>query len=104
MSPTARSLAKLRKEGWLAEVIERFIPGINIRKDYAGWADILALHPERGEVLLVQTTTKHNLKSRINKITNSDTIGIVRKCGVLVHCHGWFKKGNRWQCEVKDVS
>jgi ribosome assembly protein YihI (activator of Der GTPase) len=39
-SPTQLSLEKLRADGYLAEVVERFVPGANIRKDLWGWVDI----------------------------------------------------------------
>jgi hypothetical protein len=42
-SPTQLSLAWLKKEGYLAEVVEKWIPGANIRKDLWGWCDIVAI-------------------------------------------------------------
>jgi hypothetical protein len=46
-SPTQLSLAWLKKEGYLAEVVEKWIPGANIRKDLWGWCDIVALSETR---------------------------------------------------------
>jgi hypothetical protein len=41
MSPTARSLKKLRKEGWTASVVEKWIPQVKRRRDCFGF-DVLA--------------------------------------------------------------
>jgi hypothetical protein len=41
-SPTARTLAKLRKEGWTAQVVERFNPYSKTRVDLGGGIDIVA--------------------------------------------------------------
>jgi hypothetical protein len=103
--PTQRSLKKLRDEGYeLVEVVEKWIPGANIRKDLFGFIDILAT--KGNEVLAVQTTTgESNMYQRIKKIAEHENIGAVRKLGWTIHVHGWWKKANgRWECRVKDVS
>jgi carbonic anhydrase len=101
-SPTQLSLKKLRDEGWLAEVVERFVPGANIRKDLWGWTDIVAL--KDGETLAVQTTSYSNMSARVNKIAESETVAEVRKAGWSIHVHGWKKINNRWVCTIKDIS
>jgi hypothetical protein len=101
-SPTQLSLKMLREEGWLAEVVERWIPGANIRKDLWGWTDIVAL--KDGETLAVQTTSYSNMSARAKKIAESETIAEVRKANWTIHIHGWHKVNNRWVCKVKDVS
>lgn len=101
-SPTQLSLEKLRADGWLAEVVEKWIPGANIRKDLWGWTDIVAL--KDGQTLAVQTTSYSNISARVNKITESDTIAEVRKANWSVEVHGWRKVNNRWVCKAVDVS
>jgi carbonic anhydrase len=101
-SPTQLSLEKLRADGWLAEVVEKWIPRANIRKDLWGWTDIVAL--KDGQTLAVQTTSYSNISARVNKITESDTIAEVRKANWSVEVHGWRKVNNRWACKVVDVS
>ena len=102
MTPTQRSLAKLRADGWHAEVVERWNPHTRTRHDLFGFGDILAVGS--AGVLLVQTTTATNVSSRIHKIADSPLIGVVREAGIAVHVHGWAKKGNRWECRVEDLS
>lgn len=101
-SPTQLSLEKLRADGWLAEVVEKWVPGANIRKDLWGWTDIVAL--KDGQTLAVQTTSYSNISARVNKITESDTIAEVRKANWSVEVHGWRKVNNRWVCKAVDVS
>lgn len=103
MSPTARSLALLRDRGYHAEVTEKWIPRARVRKDLWGWCDILGMQ-EGKPLLAVQTTTKSHMNDRIKKIKASPLFTLARKLGIEVCCHGWWKNGNRWQCEVKDVS
>ena len=44
-TPTARTLATMRQEGWTVQVVERWNPHARIRQDLFGWADLLAVHP-----------------------------------------------------------
>ena len=103
-SPTQRSLAHLRDNGFIAEVVEKYNSFSRTRKDLWGWCDILALNPVDATILAVQTTTTSNMKARIQKITDSETVASVRKCGIEIHVHGWSKKKGRWQLRVADIS
>ncbi|HEX7325184.1 MAG TPA: hypothetical protein VF292_07505 [Rhodanobacteraceae bacterium] len=63
MTPTARTLAALRVEGWTAEVVERWNPHARVRHDLFNVADILAV---RGaETLAVQVTSGSNVPARV---------------------------------------
>ena len=102
-SPTQLSLAKLREEGYIVDVVERWIPGANIRKDLYGFIDILAL--KGNETLAIQTTTATNLNARVKKISDHENVGAVREAGWTIHVHGWHQDDKRkWHCKVKDVS
>ena len=101
-SPTQLSLAWLRKEGYLAEVVEKWIPGANIRKDLWGWCDIVALKDE--ETVAVQSTSWDNISSRVRKVGESETICAVRKANWTVWVIGWKKKDNRWVHKLVDCS
>lgn len=48
MTPTARTLQKLRKDGYTASVVERWNPHARIRQDLFGCIDLVAVHPELG--------------------------------------------------------
>lgn len=102
-SPTKRTLQEMRKRGYLAEVVEKWIPGANVRRDLAGFIDVLCFKP--GEVVGVQSTSDSNVASRVRKIADHENVGIVRSAGVRLLVHGWRRntKG-RWQLREVDVS
>jgi hypothetical protein len=102
MTPTQRTLKKLRDDGWIAEVVERWVPGANIRKDLFGWIDIMALRD--GQTLAVQCTSYSNMSARVKKIEESETIAEVRKAGWYVWVIGWRKVNNRWTDRTVDCS
>lgn len=67
MSPTALTLRTLRERGYVAEVVEKWISHLGIRKDFFGWIDILVVRPDTAGVLGVQTTTGSHVSERIMK-------------------------------------
>jgi carbonic anhydrase len=93
----------MRERGYTAEVVERWIPGANIRKDLYGFLDILAIRDE--EIVGVQATSGDNVSHRIDKITNHELVGTVRKAGIRILVHGWRKAANgRWTLREVDIS
>jgi hypothetical protein len=102
-SPTQRSLKLMRERGFYAEVVERWIPGANIRRDLFGFGDVLCLG-DSGELALVQSTSASNIAARITKISESPLVGRVRKAGIKILVHGWRKVKGRWQVREVDVS
>ncbi len=61
MTPTALTLRYLRRAGFVADVVERFLPGFGergqgIRRDWCHFGDLLACHPRERRIVLVQTT------------------------------------------------
>jgi len=102
-SPTQLSLKLLREQGWLVDVVEKWIPGANIRKDLYGFGDLLCIKGK--DTLIVQTTTASNMLARINKIADHENVGKVREAGWAIHVHGWHQDDKRkWHCKVKDLS
>lgn len=101
-SPTQRSLAEMRKRGYLADVVEKWIPGARIRRDLYGFIDLLCI--KEGEICGVQTTSDGHVAERIAKIAAHENVGAVRKAGIRLLVHGWRKAGNRWQLREVDVS
>ncbi len=102
VSPTQRSLAYLREQGYHCEVVEKFNSFTKQRKDLWGWCDILAIR--RGEVLAVQVTAA-GVSDRIKKIMASDTLGLVREAGIRIEVHGWRKNSKgRYVQRIEDIS
>jgi hypothetical protein len=102
MTPTQLTLRKLRADGWLAEVVERWVPGANVRKDLFGFVDILALRD--GETLAVQATSYTNISARVNKIASLDAVADVRRANWSIWVIGWRKVNNRWVEKIVDCS
>jgi hypothetical protein len=102
MTPTQLTLRKLRADGWLAEVVERWVPGANIRKDLFGFVDILALRD--GETLAVQATSYTNISARVTKIASLDAVADVRRANWSIWVIGWRKVNNRWVEKIVDCS
>lgn len=102
MTPTQRSLAYLREQGYHVEIVEKWNSFNRSRKDLWGWADLLAI--KRDKVLAVQTTSS-GVAARVKKIEASDTVAKVREAGILIHVHGWRKLSDgKYHLKVVDLS
>ena len=103
LTPTQRSLAKLRADGYLVAVVERWNPHVKIRQDLFGIIDLLAIRD--GETLGVQTTSGSNVAARVAKIADSSHVDALRAAGWRLVVHGWRKAANgRWTLREVDCS
>lgn len=103
-SPTQRSLAHLRKQGYRAEVVERWNPHSKTRHDLFGVIDIVALSPAN-ETVGIQATSLSNVSKRVQKIADSEVIAALRGCGWRILVWGWGKQPNgRYRLREVDVS
>lgn len=101
-SPTQRSLAHLREEGYVVAIVERWNPHARIRQDLFGFIDLLAIR--KGETLAVQVTAS-GVSSRIKKIMESDYLNAVRDAGWRIVVHGWRKNSKgRYVLRIEDIS
>ena len=108
MTPTQRTLATLRADGYTAEVVERWNPYARVRHDLFGIVDILAIR--EGETLAVQTTAGSGVSARIAKLTASPALALLATAGWRVQVHGWrrvkLKRGGRatrWDCRIVEM-
>jgi len=104
-SPTSRTLAELRKRGFpLVDVVERWIPGANIRRDLFGIVDVLAVDAN-GSVTAVQATSGANVSARVAKIVASDALHVLRLAGWRILVFGWRKNAKgRYVLREVDLS
>lgn len=107
-SPTARSLAALRAEGYLAAVVERRLPRGFITQDLFGVADLIAVRPG-SPVLLVQCTSSSNAAARVAKVLASEALPMLLSAGVAVEVWGWSLKGAKgkrklWQLTRRAIT
>ena len=107
-STTVRSLELLRKDGWYAEVTERYNSFTCRRHDLFGFADIIALKDDE-RPMLIQTTTGSNLAARRTKIMESPLFPLVYGSFDIV-LHGWRKlkvkrggKDARWKPKIEMI-
>jgi hypothetical protein len=101
-TPTQRSLAHLREQGYLVAIVEHWNPHARIRQDLFGWIDLLAIRD--GETLAVQTTASA-VAARVKKITEAASLPVVRKAGWRILVHGWRKNAaGRYVLREVDLS
>ncbi len=105
-SPTQRTLAKLRADGWTCQVVEHWNPFSRTRLDLFGVIDIVAVRP--GAILGVQCTSMDNLSKRIAKAKAEPRLQAWLEAGGLFECHGWRKltrgqKRPTWQAHVERI-
>jgi hypothetical protein len=86
----------LRREGFLAGVVESWIPHTNLRRDLFGFADVLAAHPQDCVFLLVQVTTADHVAHRLAKARARPELAIWLKAGGRFEVHGWRQRKGRW--------
>lgn len=88
MSKTnARSVNLLKSNGYKAFDVEKFIRYGNFRRDFGGFADILAYKSDEPGVLAVQCTTQTNASSHKKKILEPP---------VLQNLYEWLDASNRF--------
>ena len=100
MTPTARTLAHLRRLGYLAAVVELWIPGATVRRDLFGFADVLAVHPRDRLFLLVQATTTDHAAHRLGKAKARPELLAWLKAGGAFEVHGWTRRAGQ---RVRDI-
>lgn len=103
MTPTQRSLAYLRKDGWTVCSVEKWIAQIRQRKDAFGFGDLLSVKAGVPGATLVQTTSGSNVSARIAKIRSIAEAGIWMAAGNRIVVHGWRKVGERGKRKLWEV-
>ena len=93
MSPTQRTLAFLRKEGWTAQIVEKWNAFSHTRLDLFGCIDILAVRP--GCILGIQVTSGNNHAARVNKSVELKTLRDWLLAGGKYEVWSWAKRGKR---------
>lgn len=98
MTPTARTLQYLRKRGITADVVERWIAGAGVRKDFLGIIDVIALWPAFAgghHIIGIQATSGTNHSSRCRKVESSPSLFFWRSAGAFMEVWSWSKRGPR---------
>jgi hypothetical protein len=104
MTPTARSLDYLRRAGYLAVVVERWLPKAEVRSDLWHFADLLAVHPRDKQFLLVQVTTAAHVSHRLAKAKRRPELAAWLRAGGRFEAHGWRQGAGRWELRRVEVT
>jgi len=108
VSPTQRSMALLRKEGSVFQVVERWNAFARRRIDLFGCIDIVCIHPTRG-IIGIQATSGTNHSARISKSLAEPKLKNWLEAGGKFEVWSWAKKGaagkaKRWTCRIQPIS
>lgn len=115
---TAKTLAELRKRGWSAQVVERWMPHTHVKVDLFGVIDIIAIsapepltdHPDdagltRSRIVGIQVTGgRHNdgnLAKHRTKILAEPRAKEWVAAGGSLELWGWRMVGNRWRLTIE---
>lgn len=88
--PTERTLGELRKQGYRADVVERWIPQARQRKDLFGIIDVVAIGD--GQTLGVQCTSVSNMAARVSKMREAEVTAELLDAGWKLVVWGWRSK------------
>lgn len=90
-SPTARTLARLRKDGATAQVVERWNQYSKTRHDLFGWIDIVAMR--NNTIVGIQATSGTNVSARLAKMRAEPRLELWLQAGGKAEIHGWRQLG-----------
>jgi hypothetical protein len=102
MSPTARSMAMLKRDGWTVGIVERWIAQVGRRSDLFGFADLLAIRAN-DKPLLLQVTTAGHVSDRLAKCRREPNVRTWLRTGSALAIHGWHKVAGKWTCRVVPI-
>lgn len=91
----------LEDRGYVVDKAESYNAHTKRKKDLFKFIDFVAIHPIKGELIAIQTTSKSNLSARIKKAENLKAYWHWLASGNDVVFHGWFKGERKW--ELKEV-
>ena len=122
-SHTQRTLQALRKRGLQAAVVERWVPysgsdktkrrSGGVRVDAFGFIDILAIDPERGAIIAVQSCAATGHAKRKAKILSECRTAAEQwlRCGGVIEIWSWRKspqkRGSKrmvWKARIETIT
>ena len=95
-SPTAQSIALLKKEGYTVKIVEKWNPWSKTRQDLWGM-DIVAIKSGIPGVLGIQATSRGNVSTRIKKIMALPEAKLFVECSNKLEVWGWDKYKKHWR-------
>lgn len=95
MSPTVRTLQRLREEGYTVQVVEHYNKFARRRIDLFNVIDIVAIKADKKGVFGIQTTTSSHISSRRKKALGTPELLTWLRAGNLFEIWGWALRGPR---------
>jgi hypothetical protein len=90
-------LKLLRQLGYVADVVERWLPHANVRRDLFGCIDLIAVHALERGVLAVQCTTRGHVSDRLAKARGRPELRTWLAAGNRLEVWGWQRRERRWE-------
>lgn len=110
-SPTQRTLALYRKQGYTCQITERWNPFAKVRQDLFGGIDILCMKDEEKGLLGIQTTSTAHAAERTRKLLAEPKMKTWVKTGNRLLVVSWrklkVKRGGKkvtWQPDTRELS
>jgi hypothetical protein len=97
MTPTARTMAHLRRLGFVTARVEVYIPAVRRHRDLFGIGDVIGVHPRDRAVLLVQCTSDAHVADRLKRVRGRPELPALLAAGVAVEVWGWSLRAGRWR-------
>lgn len=103
-SPTQRTLAMCRKQGWDIAVVEKWNQWARVRQDLFGFIDLVLI--DGTNIIGIQATSGSNTSARVKKIAAEPRAAKWLESGGRIMVHGWrkLKKTKRWECREIEVT
>lgn len=103
-SPTAKTLAYYRREGYTAQVVERFNPFSKTRKDLFNIIDVIAIHPIvhslGGGIVGIQACAGASHATRKKKCMADPLLRRWLQSGGIFKLVSWSKRGKAGKRKV----
>lgn len=103
MSPTQRALAHCKKNGWTAQVVERWNSYARVRVDLLGCIDLIVLDGQGGGPLGVQVTSGSNVAARMQKARQEPRLAAWMSAPARFEVWGYRKVGTRGKRKVWEL-
>jgi hypothetical protein len=89
MTEMYRSLRWYEAQGCTVDIVEKFIPHTNIKKDLFGMFDLLVIFPDSPKELGVQVTSRAHITDRIKKLKAEPRLRVWCQGHRQAVVHGW---------------
>ncbi len=95
----------LELDGWTVGIVEQTIPRTFIKRDFLGFADMIAVSPSRG-IMAVQVTGGGNGSTRAIKTRQEPRSAIWLASGGRIQVHDWVKRAGKKdrECRVLEIT